>query len=152
MVADTLQSDLLNTVLTLPRNLGHLPGLLFCQYWNMAFTYTRVIFGMLCLYVIASHHLIHHVLTSVEPLSQLTMLWCPFGGFPTIRHNEVRDLTASLLTEVCHNVATEPSLQLITLETFSLVSASTTSDAHLDIKVALNQLAEAIQLHMLLTL
>ena len=30
---------------------------------------------------------------------------CPFGGFPTIRHNEVRDLTASLLTEVSHNVA-----------------------------------------------
>ena len=35
MVADTLQSDLpplLNAVLTLPRNLGHLPGLPFCQY------------------------------------------------------------------------------------------------------------------------
>ncbi len=30
------------------------------------------------------------------------------GGFPTIRHNEIRDITASLLTEVCHNVATEP--------------------------------------------
>ena len=28
----------------------------------------------------------------------------------------------------------EPSLQLITSETFSLASASTTSDAHLDIK------------------
>ena len=27
------------------------------------------------------------------------------GGFPTIRHNEIRDITASLLTEVCHNVA-----------------------------------------------
>ena len=78
MVADTLQSDLphlLNVVLTLPRNLGQLPGLLFCQSWNMAFTYTRVIFGMLYLYVMASHHLIHQVLASVEPLSQLTMLW-----------------------------------------------------------------------------
>ena len=78
MVADTLQSDLsplLNTVLTLPRNLGHLPGLLFRQYWNMAFTYTRAIFGVLYLYVIVSHHLIHHVLASVQPLSQLTMLW-----------------------------------------------------------------------------
>ena len=45
---------------------------------------------------------------------------CPFGGFPTIRHNEVRDLTASLLTEVCHNVATEPSLHPITAGTFLL--------------------------------
>ena len=33
---------------------------------------------------------------------------CPKGGFPTIRHNELRDVTASLLSEVCHNVATEP--------------------------------------------
>ena len=38
------------------------------------FTYTRVIFGMLYLYVMASHHLIHRVLASVEPLSQLAML------------------------------------------------------------------------------
>ena len=26
---------------------------------------------------------------------------CHMGGFPTIRHNEIRDITASLLTEVC---------------------------------------------------
>ena len=26
---------------------------------------------------------------------------CPHGGFPTILHNEVRDLTAKLLDEVC---------------------------------------------------
>ena len=39
-----------------------------------------------------------------------------------IRHtcNEVQDLTASLLTEVSHNVATEPSLQPLTSETFLL--------------------------------
>ena len=29
---------------------------------------------------------------------------CPKGGFPTLRHNEVRDLTADLLTEVCGDV------------------------------------------------
>ena len=65
---------LLNVVSTLPRNLGHLPGLPFCQSWKMGFTYTRVIFGMLYLYIMASQHLIHQVLASVEPLSQLTML------------------------------------------------------------------------------
>ena len=59
---------------------------------------------------------------------------CPFGGFPTIRHNEVQDLTASLLTEVFHNVQTEPSLQPVTTETFSLASANTADDARLDIK------------------
>ena len=32
------------------------------------------------------------------------------GGFPAVRHNEVRDnhITASLLSEVCHGVTTEP--------------------------------------------
>ena len=35
---------------------------------------------------------------------------CHMGGFPTIRHNEIRDLTASLLTEVCPNVAIEPHM------------------------------------------
>ena len=59
---------------------------------------------------------------------------CPFGGFSTIGYNEVRDLTASLLTEVCHNVITEPSLWPITSETFCLSSANTTNDAHLDVK------------------
>ena len=39
-------------------------------------------------------------------------------GFPIMRHNEVRDLTATLLTEVCHNVATEPSLQPISAKAF----------------------------------
>jgi len=33
---------------------------------------------------------------------------CPKGGFPTIRHNEIRNLTASLLTD---EVQVEPTLQ-----------------------------------------
>ena len=35
----------------------------------------------------------------------------PCGGFPSIRHNEVRDLTAGLLSEVCYDVGIEPALQ-----------------------------------------
>ena len=50
-----------------------------------------------------------------------------------IRHNEIRDLTASLLTKVCHNIVTEPSLQPITSETFSVASANTSNDARLDV-------------------
>ena len=38
-------------------------------------------------------------------------LSCPKGGLPSIRHNEIRDLTATLLTEVCSQVAVEPELQ-----------------------------------------
>ena len=33
---------------------------------------------------------------------------CPKGGFPILWHNEIRNLTANLLTEVCHNVNVEP--------------------------------------------
>ena len=38
-------------------------------------------------------------------------LSCAKGGFPSIRHNEIRDITATLLTEVCHDVCVEPDLQ-----------------------------------------
>ena len=57
---------------------------------------------------------------------------CPMGGFPTIRHNELRDITASLLSEVCHNVATEPRLQPLNGESMTHRTAITTDDARLD--------------------
>ena len=37
---------------------------------------------------------------------------CPMGDFPTVQFNELRDITASVLSDVCHNVATEPRLHL----------------------------------------
>jgi len=43
---------------------------------------------------------------------------CPKGGFPSIRHNEIRDLTARLLTEVCHEMEVEPYSQPIADEKF----------------------------------
>jgi len=56
------------------------------------------------------------------------------GGFPTTCHNEVRDLTATLLTEVRHNVVTKPALQPITAETFPHSTANTSDDARLNLK------------------
>ena len=55
---------------------------------------------------------------------------CPVqkGGFPTIRHNEVRDLTASLLTEICHNVGIESSLQPLDGEEFATAPTTTYAD------------------------
>ena len=60
-------------------------------------------------------------------------LSCPKGGLPSIIHNEIRDLTAKLLTEVCSQVATEPELQPISPEEFSLSNANTQDGARLDI-------------------
>ena len=60
-------------------------------------------------------------------------LSCPRGAFPIIRHNEIRDLTASVLTEVCHDVRVEPDLQPITHETMYAATANTSDGARLDI-------------------
>ena len=46
------------------------------------------------------------------PLIMSCMI-CPMGGFPSIPHIEICDITTSLLTEVCHYVAIEHSIQLL---------------------------------------
>ncbi len=61
------------------------------------------------------------------------VLSCPKGGYPSIRHNELRDLTASLLTEICHGVAVEPSLQPVTSEHLHGATANRQDGARLDI-------------------
>ena len=60
-------------------------------------------------------------------------LSCPKGGFPTLRHNEVRDLTAKLMTEVCHDVCVEPHLQPLSGESLNANSAISTDGARLDV-------------------
>ena len=60
-------------------------------------------------------------------------LSCSRGGFPSIRHNEIRDITADLLSEVCHNVGTEPGLQHVTEEQLTHRSANREDGARLDI-------------------
>ena len=43
-------------------------------------------------------------------------LSCKKGGFMTLRHNEVRDITSDLLDEVCVDVRKEPILQEVSNE------------------------------------
>ena len=52
-------------------------------------------------------------------------LTCPTGGFPSVRHNDLRDFTANLLTEVCPNVCVEPPLQALTGELMSHQTSKT---------------------------
>ena len=61
------------------------------------------------------------------------MVSCPKGGYPTIRHNELRDFTASLLTKTCYSVAIEPSLLPLTSETLNGASLNKQDGARLDI-------------------
>ena len=60
-------------------------------------------------------------------------LICRRGGYPTLRHNEVRDLVASFLSEVCPKVSTEPQLQPLTGEQLN-TAANTEEAARLDVK------------------
>ena len=59
---------------------------------------------------------------------------CPRGGFPSICHNELRDITASLMKEVCHNVTIEPILQPLSGETLHPRSAIVDDNACSDVR------------------
>ena len=59
------------------------------------------------------------------------LLICKYGGYPTLRHIEIRDITASMLNEVCQNVSTEPRLQPLTGEVLGR-SANTDDEARVD--------------------
>ena len=74
-----------------------------------------------------SHCVCGHQFTVEHALS------CPRGRFPSIRHNEIRDITADLLSEVCHNVGTEPGLQPITDEQMTYRTANREDGARLDV-------------------
>ena len=63
-------------------------------------------------------------------------LSCKKGGFITLRHNEVRDITAGLLSEVCPDVRKEPLLVALGNEELPR-NANKNRDARLDIS-ALN--------------
>ena len=67
----------------------------------------------------------HHICTCGHPFSVEYAPTCKTGGFPAIRHNEVRDISASWLSEDCHGVAIEPHLQPLTGEVLSNRSAIT---------------------------
>ena len=60
-------------------------------------------------------------------------LTCPTGGFPSVRHNDLRDFTANLLTEVCPNVCIEPPLQALTGEVLSHGTSNSEDGARLDV-------------------
>ena len=61
------------------------------------------------------------------------VLTCRQGGFPILRHNELRDTFASLLNEVCTEVTTEPALQPLSGESLQ-PSANKDPNARVDIR------------------
>ena len=59
---------------------------------------------------------------------------CPHGGMTISRHNEIRDLTADWLSEVCRETEVEPLLQPLSGEIILPRSANKQEDARVDIK------------------
>ena len=59
---------------------------------------------------------------------------CSQGGFPSLRHNDVRDITANLLSEVSHQVAVEPDIQALSGKQFQHRTANTEDGARLDVR------------------
>ena len=58
---------------------------------------------------------------------------CKLGGFVSTRHNDVRDFTAELLSEVCQDVAVEPLLTPLSGENLKYKTANTDDHARLDV-------------------
>ena len=89
--------------------------------------------GALCLrHGLTPSHLASHCVCS-HPFSIDHAFTCPTGGYPTIRHNELRDFTAKVMAEVCHDVQIEPHLQPHTGEAFNHETANTEDAARVDI-------------------
>ena len=61
---------------------------------------------------------------------------CSCGGFPTLRHNDIRDISASMLAEVCYNECVEPELQPLTGEKMQHKTANVEEGARLDIRAS----------------
>ncbi|XP_076054481.1 uncharacterized protein LOC143033169 [Oratosquilla oratoria] len=70
---------------------------------------------------------------------------CKQGGFICIRHDEVRDLTAQMLEEVCKDVTIEPTLLPLGGENFRYRTSNTSDKARVDVSArgfwALGQLS-----------
>ena len=67
--------------------------------------------------MLASHCAFGQLFTIAHALS------CPTGGYPSIRHNKLHDITADLLKEVSGDVTVEPPLQPLTGEGLSMITS-----------------------------
>ena len=58
---------------------------------------------------------------------------CLKRGFPTIRHNELRDVLAGMMSDVCCDAHTEPTFQALNGEVLQKRTTTRDDEARLDI-------------------
>ena len=68
-----------------------------------------------------------------QPFSSDHAMICKKGGFVSLRHNEVRDITAEMLNEVCYDVKSEPELIPLEGENLKYKTANTHERARTDL-------------------
>jgi len=100
---------------------------------NMVMHSTRGLLGMHCVCVMDG--CANQVCVCGQGCTVNHAMNCAASGFPTIRHNELRDIIAATLSKVCHNVAVEPVLQLLSGKTFHYATADLEDEACLDVSV-----------------
>ena len=61
-------------------------------------------------------------------------LSCSRGGYLSLRHSKLRDLTAQLLSETCPNVSTDPELQPLSGESLTYLTSNVQDGARLDVR------------------
>ena len=59
---------------------------------------------------------------------------CKKGGFVSIRHNDLRDLTAKMLSEVCKDTEIEPKLTTLTEKELDSRTAKITNEKNLKLE------------------
>ena len=79
-----------------------------------------------------------------EPFTVEHALSCPEGTFPIHHHNEIRDITCSLLSEVSHDVTLEPTLQPLDGHALRYASAITDDGARADIQAFWGNLGKLV--------
>ena len=75
--------------------------------------------------MVGSHHYYQAIVfVEIKSFTIDHALNCATSGFPALRHDEVRDFTANLMSEVCHDVCVEPPLQPLTSDHLSYATAN----------------------------
>ena len=74
---------------------------------------------------------VQHIVSG-EKIDLRHRLSCKKGGFVSLRHEFVRNITSSLLSEVCKDILVEPQLQPLTGESFA-PSKATGNEVRLDL-------------------
>ena len=62
---------------------------------------------------------------------------CPHSVFPISRHNDVRDLIAKLMSDVCHDIQVEPHLHPLSNKSLHHKSAVHEDDARVELVLEL---------------